>query len=264
MNLPKFSLRKFRKGKKTPATIQNTLSVCAGDHVLLFFPPRSDPDCAVLCLLAADDTDDVALQIHFTLLQAFFHENDFTILRVWGLRRLQHLLGAATDGNQNQNEQQDFHCILVTVSCTDANDTVKYTQRKNGFENVIEPCAHLCLCRTPRLSTAGCRRWRATTGRNDFSTSGCLKSSCTTLRRKTRTFRVQTARTRSRTCRGDALQLTLAECFDRAEDSVAVGRKILQPFFAPVLEMFYPSQIGIYFWILDFLLLLRCQHFKVS
>lgn len=92
--------------------------------------PRSDPDCAVLCLLAADDADDVALQIHFTLMQAFFHENDFTILRVWGLRRLQHLLGAATDGNQNQNEQQDFHCILVTVSCTDANDTVKNTKKK--------------------------------------------------------------------------------------------------------------------------------------
>lgn len=95
-----------------------------------FCSPRSDPDCAVLCLLAADDTDDVALQIHFTLMQAFFHENDFTILRVWGLRRLQHLLGAATDGNQNQNEQQDFHCILVTVSCTDANDTVKNTKKK--------------------------------------------------------------------------------------------------------------------------------------
>lgn len=98
---------------------------CAVDHALLLLSNAcSDPDCAVLCLLAADDADDVALQIHFTLMQAFFHENDFPILRVWGLGRLQQLLGAATDGNQNQNEHQDFHCVLVTVSCADANDTM--------------------------------------------------------------------------------------------------------------------------------------------
>lgn len=133
------------------------------------------------------------------------------------------------------------------------------TQRKNAFENVIEPCAHLCLCRTPRLTTAGYRRLRATTGRNDFSTSGCLKSSCTTLRRKTRTVRVQTARTRSRTCR-DALQLTWAGCFDRAEDSVAV---FLSEFWKCSIQVKSESIFeswAFYYYIL----LLRCQHFKVS
>lgn len=69
----------------------------------------------VLCVLAADDADDVALQIHFTLLQSFCCESGLTILRVSGLRRLQQLLGSA-DGNRNQEEHRDLHCMLVTVS----------------------------------------------------------------------------------------------------------------------------------------------------
>ncbi|XP_075873928.1 growth arrest and DNA damage-inducible protein GADD45 beta-like [Nelusetta ayraudi] len=80
---------------------------------------NADPDSVVLCVLAADDTDDVALQIHFTLLQSFFCESDLTILRVSGLRRLQQLLGATPDANRNQEEHRDFHCILVTNPLAD-------------------------------------------------------------------------------------------------------------------------------------------------
>ncbi|OPJ76942.1 growth arrest and DNA damage-inducible protein GADD45 alpha isoform X2 [Patagioenas fasciata] len=42
-----------------------------------------DPDNVVLCLLAADEEEagDAALQIHFTLIQAFCCENDINILR---------------------------------------------------------------------------------------------------------------------------------------------------------------------------------------
>lgn len=69
----------------------------------------------VLCVLAADDADDVALQIHFTLLQSFCCESGLTILRVSGLRRLQQLLGTA-DANRNQEEHRDLNCMLVTVS----------------------------------------------------------------------------------------------------------------------------------------------------
>lgn len=69
----------------------------------------------VLCVLAADDAADVALQIHFTLLQSFCCESGLTILRVSGLRRLQQLLGSA-DANRNQEEHRDLHCMLVTVS----------------------------------------------------------------------------------------------------------------------------------------------------
>lgn len=75
-----------------------------------------DPDCVVLCVLATDeeDQDDIALQIHFTLLQAFCCDNDINILRVSGLRRLAQVLDEpATVDN---NEPRDFHCIIVTVS----------------------------------------------------------------------------------------------------------------------------------------------------
>ncbi|KAL6469281.1 hypothetical protein MHYP_G00228050 [Metynnis hypsauchen] len=86
-----------------------------------------DPDSVVLCLLATDeeDEDDIALQIHFTLLQAFCCENDINILRVSGLRRLAQVLGepstvdvsgstGGSSSNSNNGEPRDFHCILVT------------------------------------------------------------------------------------------------------------------------------------------------------
>uniref|UniRef100_A0A3Q3RL70 Growth arrest and DNA damage-inducible protein GADD45 beta-like n=1 Tax=Mastacembelus armatus TaxID=205130 RepID=A0A3Q3RL70_9TELE len=74
-----------------------------------------DPDNVVLCVLAADDEEDVALKIHFTLLQSFCCDSDITILRVSGVQRLKQLL-VAVDANRNQEEHRDLHCILVTVS----------------------------------------------------------------------------------------------------------------------------------------------------
>uniref|UniRef100_A0A8C2X0L2 Growth arrest and DNA damage inducible beta n=1 Tax=Cyclopterus lumpus TaxID=8103 RepID=A0A8C2X0L2_CYCLU len=70
-----------------------------------------DPDSVVLCVLAADeeDQDDVALQIHFTLLQAFCCDNDIDILRVSGVGRLAQLLD-----QDPEDEPRDLHCILVT------------------------------------------------------------------------------------------------------------------------------------------------------
>lgn len=80
---------------------------------IVFLPPRRDPDSVVLCVLAIDeeDADDIALQIHFTLLQAFCCDNDVNILRLSGMRRLVQLL----DGDAG-TEPRDLHCILVTVS----------------------------------------------------------------------------------------------------------------------------------------------------
>lgn len=70
----------------------------------------------VLCILATDDEDvkDVALQIHFTLIQAFCCENDINILRVNNTRRLAEILGSG--GKQSGGEPMDLHCVLVTVS----------------------------------------------------------------------------------------------------------------------------------------------------
>lgn len=81
------------------------------------FPaPRRDPDSVVLCVLATDeeDEDDIALQIHFTLLQAFCCDNDVNILRLSGMGRLTQLL---EDDAGVGTEPRDLHCILVTVSC---------------------------------------------------------------------------------------------------------------------------------------------------
>ncbi|XP_067845821.1 growth arrest and DNA damage-inducible protein GADD45 alpha-like [Heptranchias perlo] len=73
---------------------------------------NADPDNVVLCLLATDEGDDldVALQIHFTLIQAFCCENDINIMRVNNMHRLAEILG----GMDGAGEPKDLHCILVT------------------------------------------------------------------------------------------------------------------------------------------------------
>lgn len=83
-----------------------------------FSPLFRDPDNVVLCILATDDEDvkDVALQIHFTLIQAFCCENDINILRVNNTRRLAEILGGGGGGKQSGGEPMDLHCVLVTVS----------------------------------------------------------------------------------------------------------------------------------------------------
>uniref|UniRef100_A0A670ZMI8 Growth arrest and DNA damage inducible beta n=1 Tax=Pseudonaja textilis TaxID=8673 RepID=A0A670ZMI8_PSETE len=77
---------------------------------------NADPDSVVLCLLAADEAD-IALQIHFTLIQAFCCANDIHILRASGLERLAAVLGESPpDGGGGGAEPRDLHCLLVTVS----------------------------------------------------------------------------------------------------------------------------------------------------
>lgn len=88
----------------------------------------------VLCLLAADEDDDrdVALQIHFTLIQAFCCENDIDILRVSNPGRLAELLLLETDAGPTASEgaeqPPDLHCVLVTVR-------EKGTAARSGLES---------------------------------------------------------------------------------------------------------------------------------
>lgn len=79
-----------------------------------------DPDSVVLCLLAIDEEeeDDIALQIHFTLIQSFCCDNDINIVRVSGMRRLEQLLGQCPD--TDAAEDRDLHCLLVTNPHTEA------------------------------------------------------------------------------------------------------------------------------------------------
>ena len=75
-------------------------------------PFLSDPDSVAFCVLATDEEYecDIALQIHFTLIQAFCFDNDINVVRVRDTARLADLVGADGTG-----EPKDAHCILVTV-----------------------------------------------------------------------------------------------------------------------------------------------------
>lgn len=70
-----------------------------------------DPDSVAFCVLATDEEYecDIALQIHFTLIQAFCFDNDINVVRVNDIARLADLVGADETG-----EPKDAHCILVT------------------------------------------------------------------------------------------------------------------------------------------------------
>uniref|UniRef100_A0A3B5M3W1 Growth arrest and DNA-damage-inducible, beta b n=1 Tax=Xiphophorus couchianus TaxID=32473 RepID=A0A3B5M3W1_9TELE len=93
---------------------------------------NADPDSVVLCVLAADDEEDVALQIHFTLLQSFCCDSGINILRVSGVQRLWQLLGGV-DANRNQEESGDLHCMLVTVDKHAAASTAIAMAEYNHF-----------------------------------------------------------------------------------------------------------------------------------
>ncbi|XP_018113696.1 growth arrest and DNA damage-inducible protein GADD45 alpha isoform X2 [Xenopus laevis] len=90
------------------AKLQRTITIGVYEAAKLL---NVDPDNVVLCLLATDDKDgqDVALQIHFTLIQAFCCENDINILRVSNMSRLAEILG----GSEKPGEPADLHCILI-------------------------------------------------------------------------------------------------------------------------------------------------------
>ncbi|KAF1389299.1 hypothetical protein PFLUV_G00071990 [Perca fluviatilis] len=70
-----------------------------------------DPDSVAFCVLATDEEYecDIALQIHFTLIQAFCFDNDINVVRVNDIERLADLVSADETG-----EPKDAHCILVT------------------------------------------------------------------------------------------------------------------------------------------------------
>ncbi|KAM3915214.1 growth arrest and DNA damage-inducible protein GADD45 alpha [Leptodactylus fuscus] len=90
------------------AKVQRTLTIGVYEAAKLL---NVDPDNVVLCLLATDEAEDedVALQIHFTLIQAFCCENDINILRVSNMSRLAEILG----GVDKAGEPADLHCILI-------------------------------------------------------------------------------------------------------------------------------------------------------
>ncbi|MBN3284641.1 GA45G protein, partial [Polyodon spathula] len=79
-----------------------------------------DPDCVAFCVLATDEEYecDIALQIHFTLIQAFCFDNNVDIVRVNDTQRLAEILGDTDESGA----PEDVHCILVTNPSEDALD----------------------------------------------------------------------------------------------------------------------------------------------
>ncbi|KAG3293638.1 growth arrest and DNA damage inducible gamma [Ictidomys tridecemlineatus] len=77
-----------------------------------------DPDNVTFCVLAADEEDegDIALQIHFTLIQAFCCENDIDIVRVGDVQRLAAIVGTGDEAGT----PGDLHCILISNPNEDA------------------------------------------------------------------------------------------------------------------------------------------------
>ncbi|NXP04761.1 GA45G protein, partial [Thinocorus orbignyianus] len=65
--------------------------------------------------LMNEDEGDIALQIHFTLLQAFCCENDIDIVRVNDVAKLAAIVGPS----EESGEPRDLHCILITNSNED-------------------------------------------------------------------------------------------------------------------------------------------------
>ncbi|KAJ8347257.1 hypothetical protein SKAU_G00286580 [Synaphobranchus kaupii] len=69
-----------------------------------------DPDSVTFCVLATDEEFecDIALQIHFTLIQAFCFDNDISIVRVNDMQRFCNIVG------DKSVELEDAHCVLIT------------------------------------------------------------------------------------------------------------------------------------------------------
>lgn len=78
---------------------------------MTFLCLHSDPDSVSFCVLAMDEEFecDIALQIHFTLIQSFCFDNDISIVRVSDMQRLAEIVGDKAE------QLEDAHCVLITV-----------------------------------------------------------------------------------------------------------------------------------------------------
>lgn len=86
--------------------------------MVLLFSLCSDPDNVSFCVLATDEEweCDIALQIHFTLIQSYCFDNDISIVRVNNMQRLAEIVRDKT------GQLEDAHCCLIMV-CTISTET---------------------------------------------------------------------------------------------------------------------------------------------
>lgn len=112
------------------------------------FPLHSDPDSVAFCVLATDEEYecDIALQIHFTLIQAFCFDNDINVVRVNDIERLADLVGADESG-----EPKDAHCILVTVRPPPPTSSSSTTPEAPTQSQSQQPVIHACIILPARM-----------------------------------------------------------------------------------------------------------------
>uniref|UniRef100_A0A3P8WFP0 Growth arrest and DNA damage inducible gamma n=1 Tax=Cynoglossus semilaevis TaxID=244447 RepID=A0A3P8WFP0_CYNSE len=82
----------------------------AANSIFSLFVHR-DPDSVSFCVLGTDEEFecDIALQIHFTLIQSFCFDNDISIVRVSDTQRLAEIVGG-----DKVEQLEDAHCVLIT------------------------------------------------------------------------------------------------------------------------------------------------------
>uniref|UniRef100_A0A8B9VRD8 Growth arrest and DNA damage inducible alpha n=1 Tax=Anas zonorhyncha TaxID=75864 RepID=A0A8B9VRD8_9AVES len=88
--------------------LEEVLSKALSQRSLTLVLPPGDPP--IPRGPPSEEAEDAALQIHFTLIQAFCCENDINILRVSNPARLAQLLLPHTA----TEPPTDLHCVLVT------------------------------------------------------------------------------------------------------------------------------------------------------
>ncbi|XP_037547878.1 growth arrest and DNA-damage-inducible, gamma b, tandem duplicate 1 [Nematolebias whitei] len=78
-----------------------------------------DPDSVSFCVLAVDEQFecDVALQIHFTLIQSFCFDNHISLVRVGDAQRL-----ADVVRDVKAEQLEDARCVLITTPAEDWED----------------------------------------------------------------------------------------------------------------------------------------------
>uniref|UniRef100_A0A4W5R3U0 Growth arrest and DNA-damage-inducible, gamma b, tandem duplicate 1 n=1 Tax=Hucho hucho TaxID=62062 RepID=A0A4W5R3U0_9TELE len=93
-----------------------------------------DPDSVSFCVLATDEEweCDIALQIHFTLIQSFCFDNDISIVRVNDMQRLAEIIG------DKAGQLEDAHCCLITVCyITTQSDLIQTLNNRECYELLI-------------------------------------------------------------------------------------------------------------------------------
>jgi growth arrest and DNA-damage-inducible protein len=74
---------------------------------------QMSPESIMLCVLPEDQSDDIALHIHFTLIRAFCLENDILVVKVDSVSKMKRMLSDFEDEEFDGHWPTDFNCLLV-------------------------------------------------------------------------------------------------------------------------------------------------------